>query len=645
MRLLDINWVDFFRGLPAWERLPPPARNVLLQVVRPSQPAHKSWLGGQFDILAKAGIFAETASESVTVQKEYQPFCRVVRALGRNRVHDAASPQAFYQYIGEYFTLEERQALTNKQYRYDGGQWLYKRVSSSDWLEEFLAATETSWEAAYQADKRTTPYLYSSHVLRATQALLRRLMEQPGAVLFRDLQQTCPELDTDLLAAAIRAGIRYLFFFPSLRSEDLEPVLGIWPVLRRRLRRSAATPPEPVAVKEVFHSAFLMDDMTAILVACAADPLRLRGNDRRLFARAQRDIESNLVDIPGWAQETFRVGAPARIHAALSFLFDSKFLQQNDLRLEATEAGLQWMALSAKQRLKVLLDRVRGAASGPFLAYPVAIPAWFKHRPDVVRLVRNVFGGLGLGSFVRVADFLHYHRENENPFLPFLKEKYSYLQIGRMYLNAPLEEELEEAWMHVLNDFLCQRLLPLGGAKVALGEDRIVCFSISDAGRYVLGLGSDFEFGHAAEGGVVVQPNFEIVFLAPSPPAEAEIARFAERKGRQVGVLFRITKKSILGAAAAGLTAQQVLEALRQASSRELPSNVEHEIRGWLSRCRRITIRPAVVIQCPDPDTAARVRAAAGGKVKAITDTLLELEGFGEQKALARKLREMGIFS
>jgi hypothetical protein len=53
--------------------------------------------------------------------------------------------------------------------------------------------------------------------------------------------------------------------------------------------------------------------------------------------------------------------------------------------------------------------------------------------------------------------------------------------------------------------------------------------------------------------------------------------------GREVGVLFRITRQSVARAAAAGLRPEQVLETLARASKSPIPTNVAHEIPGWMA--------------------------------------------------------------
>jgi hypothetical protein len=57
-----------------------------------------------------------------------------------------------------------------------------------------------------------------------------------------------------------------------------------------------------------------------------------------------------------------------------------------------------------------------------------------------------------------------------------------------------------------------------------------------------------------------------------------------------------------------------------------------------------VGLRTAHLIDCPDAETALRVRAIAGNKVAPITDAILEFHDWKEKAALVRKLREAGIF-
>jgi hypothetical protein len=185
-----------------------------------------------------------------------------------------------------------------------------------------------------------------------------------------------------------------------------------------------------------------------------------------------------------------------------------------------------------------------------------------------------------------------------------------------------------------------------------VGQGDRISFRLTEVGRYILGLTGDFSYRpeKSAGGEIVVQPNFEIVFLSPSPLAEAMLARFAERlpsaaRGRRgIGALFRITRAAIYAAAASGATADHVLATLRDISAKPLPANVQREIEGWFGQCRSVTVKHAVLIRCLDADTAARVVSAGGRKAQLLTDTIVELQDPEDQSALVKKLKAAGIF-
>src|SRR5207249_9867334 len=61
--------------------------------------------------------------------------------------------------------------------------------------------------------------------------------------------------------------------------------------------------------------------------------------------------------------------------------------------------------------------------------------------------------------------------------------------------------------------------------------------------------------------------------------------------------------------------------------------NVAFEISAWSSQYRQISIRPALLIQCPDEATSDRVAEAAGSKVTRLTSTMLELQDTKDRKS------------
>ena len=206
-----------------------------------------------------------------------------------------------------------------------------------------------------------------------------------------------------------------------------------------------------------------------------------------------------------------------------------------------------------------------------------------------------------------------------------------------------LDEELEELWQDRLRTFLAERLLPLGGVRIGRMTGGGIAMGLTEAGCYLLGLTEDFEYGEEERAEIVVQPNFDIVFITPSPAGEAGISRFAERVGHKVGTLFKLTQQSIFEAFRTGLSPDAVLSALAEISPKPVPGNVEKQIRDWFEQCRSVGVSDAVLIRCPDKETALKVRSVGGRKLSLLSDTVLELADPGYRKMLERKLRRNGI--
>jgi hypothetical protein len=196
----------------------------------------------------------------------------------------------------------------------------------------------------------------------------------------------------------------------------------------------------------------------------------------------------------------------------------------------------------------------------------------------------------------------------------------------------------------MLYQLLMERLIALGGVQLGRSGDRLVVRR-TPVGAYMTGATSAWRYDDAPAGDVlVVQPNFDIVFLAPEPSAEAALARFAERVGHGVGTLFRLTRASVFEAAAAGLTADELIGTLQRLGRSDVPANVAAEVRGWFDRTRRVTRRRTTIVECPDEETALRVLAAAGKRGRRLGPTVVELPGRTAFGAVDRKLKTEGIF-
>ncbi|MCC6124197.1 MAG: helicase-associated domain-containing protein [Pirellulales bacterium] len=609
---------------------------------------------------------------------------------------------------------------TSAIYRYSGGSDIAHSVISVAWIEEILARKEDVKKnsprpktlPSWLSFPRPRPEIVeSAATLSVEQSLIRHLMDLTVPLPLRDLKRTFPDVAPRVLADALLRGIGDLAIFPAMRMGDMTPVLGLWPAITQRLHRPKAKSPETVQPDKSFHAAFLMEDMTTLLVAAASGSLRLRGNDYALFAKAQQEIESNMMPLFDWVADVWNLRVPARLNTA-KFWLQSMGLTKNagdagkDLRLQPTLPGEAWLAEPPKQRLKKILDYLANpttaknalADSAPgYDAYgdeagcgydddedddfdeyddysdyddyddydeyddgfsgfdrrldflPLRLESADRKDYDAIfrKAIVDAFAAGRSGEFISLDGFLRWHVEEKNPLVDLFKEKQKPRIYGRWGYRAPNREELDELWNSFLTEFLVNRLFVLGGIQLGVaGKSGEPCFSLTDIGRYLLGIGKDFDYGQgqADQGQVVVQPNFDIVFLAPSPLAEATIARFAERKTRGQGTMFAITKKSIITAAGGGMTAAQVLDTLKNVSCKPIPANVTREVTGWFNQCRKIQVRPSILIHCPDAETAARVLAAGGKKTVALTDTVVELMEAKAKTEILRKLQGSGVF-
>lgn len=660
MQILEIDWDQFIGQLPPFQILPQEARRVYLERVGPTQPVRNAELGEHCEALTSSGfLLSGPKGKNAVVPPHYRAFCRVMRSLYRHRIFDSPSPETFEKYFSGHFTGSERSSLCRLagDYYYGWGN-PYPQVSSIEWLNRFLEATVKKWKQP-SPNAWVQCNLSAESVLRATQELVRSLMTRPSPIPLTELRGLCPKVKPDLLSASLRAGILELVFFPALCGDDLVPSLGIWPRITARLFRAAPEAPAPVKPHQVFHAPLLMDDMAVILAACAVEPFRLRKSDHEIFERTARELAPSLGSLPEWVEHEFQVTMAGRITRAIAFSRRHGFLEQKwedgDPRQEITETGRRWLGCPAKERLKTLMDDLRGGLAnkpGPFYweagttsMLPDANLAYDKHSVEIQRAVLGCYAEYGVDQFVRLREFLAYHCQQGNPLIALARaSRHSSIYIRGTYVTVSNQDEVEEAWSGVLSDFLNRRLLPLGGAKAGWDADGGVCFALTEAGQYLAGARTGFDFEPPSTSArIVVQPNFDVVFLAAAPQVESEISRFAARKGRHVGTLFKITKRTILAAAAAGLTEDHVGETLRQCAG-EVPSNVQREISGWFDQCRQITVRPAVLIHCPDASTGARVLATAGAIATPITDTTIEIRGKTVQASLLRKLRDNGIF-
>jgi len=143
----------------------------------------------------------------------------------------------------------------------------------------------------------------------------------------------------------------------------------------------------------------------------------------------------------------------------------------------------------------------------------------------------------------------------------------------------------------------------LGLVDISTDSGRLLAFRISSSGAPVLGIQSSQPLASKptdpeSEARLVVQPNFQVFALGPI--SEATLARlelFADRvKADRSAFEYTLSRAAIYRGQKAGVSAEQIIRFLEQASGAALPQNVLRTLRDWGAQHERIVFHRAVAL-------------------------------------------------
>jgi hypothetical protein len=676
MHDLDCNWQQLISLQPRWQALSAAARDAFL-AADPQGPSLPE--------LIDAGFLEpkKTIPRQFKLAAGLPPVQRALNSLRRHDVFAADDLPVVTRYVFEHFTSLETARLCGHGYSGVADR-AARRAASVTWQESFLACgSPQDWERLLGGQYGRPWEGWSEPLFAATQRLVRQLHQTAAPVTLGELPEAFADWPLGKLAAVVHAALHDLLLFGALRREDHLPVIGLLPRVRAGLARPAPARPAPVPVSGGFGGPYVVEDMVALVGACQAAPLRLKQNRDQLFAREVKDLAGRLIPLPPLVTSILHLDSEARIELAVRGaraldLVEPVRGRRVEPQLRTTEEGRRWLAAPPRRRLASVVQPLRAmlCGRGPgadrylffydagFLSHLAISPFASTRNDEAIEKAIHDVGkllpatpdrGLRLGELLAYASHVH------NPLLEterdyrMLPEFASYLAYDPL---AP-RELLADAWQQQLDALVTSVLMPVGG--VTLGVERTddhaattvqvpVTLALTPIGAYLLGFVDRLEVPEAAApeaGEVVVQPNFEIVFLGPSPMQEARLGRVAERLagGGPVGTLLRITRESILRAAGGGMSDDKILAILAGAGPHPLPDNVRREVTGWLARKRRLTCRRALVVTCPDPDTAARLVSVLGARrATLLGNDRVELAVPRFTPALRRKLEAEGLF-
>ncbi|MBI5433177.1 MAG: helicase-associated domain-containing protein [Planctomycetes bacterium] len=678
MKLLDKNWIDFVRRVAHWSSLRPRSRDAL-RSMKTGEKQTRDVFGADFDRLLETRFLEPTAKgDAARPHPEAHSFLRALRAFHRVPVLRDPRDETLRAYLGEHFNDTQRLGLVaNKPHAWYGADPLVRiRITSQAHLRGFLdAADPQRWErdrrvpANLGGDEADRPSLGSKGAIDAARRILREAISAGAPIPFTELPQRLAGVEPIDWENGLHACLRFCLLFADVDADGV-PIVGIWPPLAKRLNRGTTLEVAAVDARTKHGGIVRLEDLSALLVALSEAPARLKANEHEVFARDFERLGEALDDSVGAMELASGIAfesRPARVERALNVgLARAWFARTRDDGknvVSVTDAGRRWLGADSDERVRGLLGPLRIAetidarhARGlrANLGYADCLhwllPDEFLHstsqdgessREAFLRAWRE----LDRDGFFEIGRWLEHAAATMNPLL-HAENGRDALEFLPWELRHRSEDELERTWFRMLASAIADWMWPFGGIELAVGEQGRTCMRLTPIGRYLIGAGERIEHdvSPVAAGRVIVQPNFEVVFLAPSSAAEAVIARFCTRRGRGVGTLFEITRDACRVASAAGMSADQALEELTRVSARAIPQNVAHEVRAWFGSIVRVQMSNVEIVRCPDAATARRVASAAGGKVRALTDTVLELLDGSQRSVLDRALRKQGIF-
>jgi len=674
MKFFDRDWNCIFPWLTVWEKLSIPARRHYLAAQSHAATVSAEGYGADVGFVTESGLVESVSTGRLKPTGASVPCRALMAQLAKFPLFDQKpTSQLLDEYVRKHYVPEESNYIQSpwKGVLWDTRAWAQSFVDRPDvraWEKSYLTRfelegdTRSNWgwpREPSQPPKKT--WFPDAETVEAAKLLVGHALETAGPIPLVSLPECLPDRLRPLLDAAMRACTRFMLLYPALRQDTFQAVIGICPVAVYLLNRPPAVPPAVESAKELVSPAFLMEDMTRLLVEAATGECRLNrsGYGQRLFKVIEDKLHEEFVPLPPWLQARHEFGS--RLSKAMTCLTSLKLADNRSSKsqrlLAATAKGRKWLAQPAADRLRDLLFEMRRRHKDRFANYNDPFGYTYDSFSfegaatgdfDHLAWLDSIWRQTRDGGCVALNAFLDYHARVSNPLVnPAIPEagrpRWVSQYGGRQ--TSLRDETIEETCRTFLEKFFWSRLVPLGCVETTAREDGQVWFRLSSAGKHLFGQTADLAYGQpVADAAIVIQPNFEVVFLQPNLSAEVELSPFAERAGKHVGMLFRLTRRKAILAASLGTTAEAMLAALKKHSSKPLPANVTEEIRSWFAACRSVAMRRSILIEAGDRGTALRVQRLLGPGCVVLKDTLLEWHATAIDAKTRGKLTEQGIF-
>ena len=674
MRITQIDWQRVLAQLRRWDALPDGLRAEWIRM----QPSDLFKLppGGGADPLIVGGWLTRARIGRYEVARRHRYFHRALRACSRVPVFDgygSSDRKPLLAYLREHFSQRDYATLGREGAGTDRAA-LAAEMTREEWLGNFLRWQGRSGGGT--ADARTERWRRASPTaVVAARGVIQALIDHGAPLGLAEMLDVVDRASgRSEFALGLAFACREALLLVALNDTAL-PFVGVWPARSATRGTGTARAVQFDRARPLLCRPVLIHDVATLLVEATAAPPRLKADGAELFARARDGIGAALTALPEWVKSDegplarwTRVDTAAYVTVHLG-LAAPVGRPGKDLSLAVTASGRRWLALDARARLKQVLDVCRddeasvawSPEDGPFeygasfddetdddvamdhglgfLPYDPGLEYSWVHGIDCRAAITAAYLSVADAAAVSLTDFVRRYCRERNP-------------LSRIAFMPYADEEIiARQWELAVLTFFYRRMVAFGAVEFGPLTDGQLGFRITPVGRYLLAETDQMELEAPEEtGDALVQPNFEIVFLAPSLDAQLRARAYAEPTAAlegadSVGTLFVLRRESVQRAVMAGQDADAIVESLRELSKHPLPDNVERQVTAWATEVRWIDVRPAVVVDCGDAETAARVLTVVGKGGRQLSATAVELrDGTRLTPAMRKKLTATGIF-
>lgn|GEM_PF-1927429 len=340
-------------------------------------------------------------------------------------------------------------------------------------------------------------------------------------------------------------------------------------------------------------------DLLTLLASAAQQELSLTLQDGRITKRHAKKLNDAFLHPTDMKGGTDYIDVLVHLARTLGLLAES---QGERSALTVTPKAEDWVNLSfdsQRRRLYGLWQEDRKWAE------PATYGTIYWWNSDLTgarkRLAQHLVE-LAPMQWVSVDAFLRRIHTVE-PFLIWSQDEL----VGRFGLRAlqGFRSQWFEIEGRIIADMLRTMLFWLGAVEVGRDKQkRFISFRVTEEGMSLMSNGSPGRSEASnpksktqSPKSLLVQPNFEVLVLAPESHVVWDLIRTADLVRHDRVSAYVLNKESVLRGIESGLTPDAIKQFLEVSSGKGLPQNVAHSIDDWSRLAKRVAISQATLLE------------------------------------------------